>query len=65
MLSTEDLVCVERSDIMLDGVVGCASQSRAAADGGDHVDLALVGAWERWKCDAGFCIMVVELVKMA
>lgn len=49
MLSTEDFVCLERPDIMLDVVVGCASQSRAAADGGDHVYLALVGAWERWK----------------
>lgn len=44
MLSAEDLVWVGRPDILLDGVFGCASQSKATADGGDHVNLALVRA---------------------
>lgn len=42
-LDTEDLMLVGKLGIILDGVVGCAYHSRVVADGGDHVDLALVG----------------------
>ena len=49
MLSAEDLMCVGRPVIMLDEVVGCAGQSCSTADGGCHVDLAMVRVWERWK----------------
>ncbi|CAL8155440.1 unnamed protein product [Prunus armeniaca] len=40
---------------MLNGVIGFATQSKATADGGDRIDMAL--------SDARFYIMIVELVK--
>lgn len=45
MLSVEDFVWLGRPDILLDGVVGCASQSKATVDGRDHVNLALARTW--------------------
>ena len=36
------------ADIMFDGVVGGASQGRASANGGDHVNLSLVRVRRGW-----------------
>ncbi|KAL6289873.1 hypothetical protein ACE6H2_007383 [Prunus campanulata] len=41
MFSAENLMCMRRPNVVLQGVSGCANQSKATADGTDHVDLTL------------------------
>ncbi|KAI5352207.1 Hypothetical predicted protein [Prunus dulcis] len=42
VLSAEDLMCLRRADIVLDGVIGGPDQCRTTTNGENHVDLPLV-----------------------